>query len=111
LCSSFNGKPFNSQNDIVIKSDGAIFFTDPSYGLCNQALNPAVFQHHRGVYRFFDNQLSLPGTDLKYPNGLCLSNDERYLFVSSNHPDEKIIYQYELSVYGEIGKVIGNKVM
>lgn len=102
LCSSFNGKPFNSPYDIVLKSDGAVFFTDPPYGLKNQVLNPGIFQPHSGLYRYFDNQVSLLSTDLKYPNGLCFSKDEKYLFLSSNHPEEKIIYKYEFSAYGKI---------
>ncbi len=102
LCSSLDGNLFNSANDIVVKSDGAIFFTDPPYGIKTQALNPSVFQSHNGLYRFFNNQLSLIVTDLKYPHGLCFSEDERHLLVSSNHPDEKKIYKYELSADGEI---------
>lgn len=102
FCSSLDGNLFNRTNDIVVKSDGAIFFTDPPHGIKKQVLNPSIFQSHTSLYRFFDNQLSLLFTDLKYPHALCFSKDERYLFVSSNHPDEKIIYKYELSAEGEI---------
>lgn len=102
LCTSYNGKPFNSPNDVVIKSDGAIFFTDPPYGLKGEVLHPRIFQPHAGLYKFFDNQVTLVNKDLNYPNGLCFSQDEKCLFVSSNHPDEKIIYRYDCSASGKI---------
>ncbi len=100
LCSSYNGRPFNSPNDLAIRSDGGIYFTDPPYGLQQEALNPEVFQPHAGIYLFRDNQVTLLSTDLNYPNGICFSADERYLFVSSNHPDEKMIMKYLVSSKG-----------
>jgi gluconolactonase len=102
LCCSFNGKPFNSPNDLVVKSDDAIFFTDPPYGLKNQVLNPDIFQPHSGVYRFHKNSVTLLTSELTYPNGICFSPDEQYLFISSNHPDEKLILRYEISNNGNL---------
>jgi gluconolactonase len=100
LCTSYNARPFNSPNDLVIKSDGGIYFTDPPYGLQGEILKPEIFQPHAGIYQFQDNQVSLLSTDFNYPNGICFSADERYLFVSSNHPDEKMIMKYLLSSKG-----------
>ena len=100
LCTSYNGRPFNSPNDLVIKSDGGIYFTDPPYGLQGEILRPEIFQPHAGIYQFQDNQLSLLSTDFNYPNGICFSADERYLFVGSNHPDEKMIMKYLMSSKG-----------
>lgn len=102
LCTSYNGKPFNSPNDVALKSNGAIFFTDPPYGLKGQVLHPRIFQPHAGIYMFYNNQVKMIDCELNYPNGLCFSTDERYLFVSSNHPDEKVIYRYELDEKGKI---------
>jgi len=102
LCSSYNGKPFNSPNDLVIKNNGAIYFTDPPYGLKNQVLNPIYYQPHGGVYMYYNNQVKLLHTDLLYPNGICFSTNEKYMFVGSNHPNEKYIYKYELNCGGEI---------
>ncbi len=102
LCSSYNGRPFNSPNDVVVKSDGAVFFTDPPYGLKDQVLIPSLFQPHAGLYRFYNNQVTLLSKDLNFVNGLCFSKDEKYLFAGSNHPDEKILYRYTLSSFGEI---------
>lgn len=107
LCASYNGRSFNSPNDLVLNSAGDIYFTDPPYGLKNQVLNPAVFQPHSGIYMFKHNQVVLLATDLKYPNGICFSTDEKYLFVSSNHPDEKMILRYEVAPNGVlINKII-----
>jgi len=100
LCCSYNGRSFNSPNDLALNAAGDIYFTDPPYGLKNQALNPAVFQPHSGVYLFKHNQVVLLATDLKYPNGICFSNDEKYLFVSSNHADENVILKYEVAPNG-----------
>lgn len=100
LCTSYNGRPFNSPNDLVLNPAGDIYFTDPPYGLKEQVLNPEVFQPHSGVYVFKDNQVILLATDLNYPNGLCFSKDEKYLFVSSNHPDEKMLLKYEVDADG-----------
>ena len=102
LCTSYNGKPFNSPNDLVVKSDGAIFFTDPPYGLKKEVLNPGIFQPHSGVYKFHSNEVCLLSTDFNYPNGICFSRDEKYLFVGSNHPNEKRIVKFMLSSKGSI---------
>lgn len=102
LCTGYNGRPFNSPNDLAVRSDGSIYFTDPPYGLLKGVLNPGIFQPLSGVYRFGDNQVCLLNADFNYPNGICFSQDERFLFVSSNHPEEKRILKYTLSSKGSI---------
>jgi len=102
LCTSYDGRPFNSPNDLAIRSDGAIFFTDPPYGLRKEVLNPGIFQSHSGIYKFQNNQVCLLSADFNYPNGICFSKDERHLFVGSNHPDEKRIIKFTLSLKGSI---------
>lgn len=102
LCTSYNGRPFNSPNDLVIRSDGGIYFTDPPYGLQKEVLNPAVFQPHSGIYKFHNNEVCLLNTDFDYPNGICLSQDERYLFVGSTHPREKRLMRFTLTSKGSI---------
>jgi gluconolactonase len=96
LIKGYNGIPFNSPNDIIVKSDGSIFFTDPPYGLLNETLNPGRFQPVGGIYKYDFNKVELIGSELKYPNGLFFSADEQYLFVSSNHPDQRCITRYKL---------------
>lgn len=102
LCTSYNGRPFNSPNDLAVRSDGGIYFTDPPYGLKKEILNPDIFQPHAGIYRFHHNQVTLLSADFRYPNGICFSPDERSLFVSSNHPEEQMIRQFTLSPEGDI---------
>lgn len=85
LASHYKGKELNSPNDIIVKSDGSIYFTDPTYGRIREDLGllrkPELgFQ---GIYRISANgQLSLLADDFEQPNGLCFSLDEKKLFVN-----------------------------
>jgi gluconolactonase len=88
LASHFNGKELNSPNDIVVKSDGAIYFTDPNsgrgplYGVARE--QELSFQ---GVYRIHphDQSLDLLVDDFSKPNGLCFSLDEKQLFINDTN--------------------------
>jgi len=88
LASHFNGKELNSPNDIVVKSDGAIYFTDPNsgrgplYGVAREQELP--FQ---GVYRIHpvDQAFDLLVDDFSKPNGLCFSLDEKQLFINDTN--------------------------
>ena len=102
LTSQYEGRPYNSPNDLVIRSDGSIYFSDPPYGLKDQVLHADIFQPHAGVYCYKNGIVNLVSKKLNYPNGVCFSPDESYLYVSSNHPDEARLYRYHLSVTGEI---------
>jgi gluconolactonase len=102
LTGKFEGKPYNSPNDLVVRSDGTIFFSDPPYGLKDRMLNPGLFQSRAGVYLYKNGVTALLTEDFRYPNGLCFSPDEQYLYVSSNHPDEPYLWRYELSETNEI---------
>lgn len=102
LTGHYAGRPLNSPNDVVIRSDGSIWFTDPPYGLKDQVLHPDVFQPRGGVYRYHEGKTVLICEDLLYPNGICFSPDESRLYVSSNHADEPFLWQYDLSATGEI---------
>jgi gluconolactonase len=100
LINTYDGKPLNSPNDLVLHSDGSIYFTDPPYGLKDQVLHPAEFQNFAGIYRYSHEKLSLLSVDLQYPNGICLSPGENFLYVSSNHPDEPFLWRFRLSAAG-----------
>jgi gluconolactonase len=100
LTSAYQGRPYNSPNDIVVRYDGSIYFSDPPYGLKDQVHNPSVFQPVAGVYRYKDGDVELISDLLKYPNGVCLSPDDSYLYVSSNHNDEACLYRYRLTSDG-----------
>lgn len=85
LTSHFDGKELNSPNDVVVRSDGLIFFTDPPYGRINErvgVLRPQELDF-RGVYKLDPDSgaLTLLVDDFDRPNGLCFSTDERRLFV------------------------------
>lgn len=80
LVGFYEGKPLNSPNDLVVKSDGTVWFTDPSYG-CLQFPQECYLPNH--VYRFDPEtkQLNAIITDLKMPNGIAFSPDEKILYV------------------------------
>jgi gluconolactonase len=82
LVDRFEGKKFNSPNDVVVKSDGSVWFTDPDYGLGN---NPKE-QEGNFVYRFVPakKQVHLAARDFDKPNGLCFSPDEKRLYVADS---------------------------
>jgi gluconolactonase len=102
IADTYNRKRFNSPNDVVVKKDGYIYFTDPPYGLKDQVLWPDRFQPLGGVYCFNKTKTMLVSTDFRFPNGLCLSRDEKYLFVGSNHPAEPYIRKYEAGADGRL---------
>jgi gluconolactonase len=81
---SFEGRPLNSPNDVVVASDGAIWFTDPSYGHLQGFRPPPVLAD--SVYRHDPSSgaTSLVATGFDKPNGIALSPDERELYVSDN---------------------------
>lgn len=94
LVDSYLGQKLNSPNDLVVKSDGTIWFTDPSYGLIQPSEGYGGIQEQAGcyVYRFdpVTRVLTAVITDMKMPNGLAFSLDEKTLYVSdtsfSNDP-------------------------
>jgi gluconolactonase len=108
LASRFEGKRLNSPNDLVVKSDGSIYFTDPPFGL------PKFYDDLRkelpfsGVFRISsEGKLELLSTDLKGPNGIDFSPDERFLYVTNWDPEKKVVMRYEVGVDGRLsnGKV------
>ncbi len=76
LADGYDGKRLNSPNDLVYRSDGALFFTDPPFGLPQTFDDPRKELPHSGVYCVKDGQVKLVGTDLDAPNGIALSPDE-----------------------------------
>jgi gluconolactonase len=83
IADNFEGKRLNSPNDIVVRSDGAIFFTDPPYGL--PYLTDGKELPYNGVYRVDKNgKIDLLVDDFERPNGLAFSPDERSLYVDDS---------------------------
>ena len=83
LADSYQGKKLNSPNDVVVRSDGTIYFTDPPYGVEGLGLEPDL--DFRGVYMITtDGVLHLLVSDFDRPNGLAFSPDERTLYVNDS---------------------------
>lgn len=84
LASHWQGKELNSPNDVIVKRDGAIYFSDPTYGRADYYGRKRDVQlGFRGVYRVApDGTLALLADDFGQPNGLCFSADEKRLFVN-----------------------------
>lgn len=92
---TLQGKPFNSPNDIVVHSNGTVYFSDPPYGLKDQKLNSSIRQQQSAFYAWRNNEVQAFCTDYKYPNGLCLSPDENILYLCSSKPFEKFILKLD----------------
>jgi gluconolactonase len=97
LADSYHGKRLNSPNDLVYRSDGSLYFTDPPYGLPMQNdSDPGKELKVNGVYRLAGALDQAPGAaprrdklqllvgDLPRPNGICFSPDEKYLYVANS---------------------------
>lgn len=85
LATHYDGKQLNSPNDIVMKRDGSVYFTDPSYGcMPYYGVERTPELAFRGVYRLdlADSRLTLLVDDFAQPNGLCFSADEKQLFIN-----------------------------
>jgi gluconolactonase len=84
LATHWQGKQLNSPNDVVVRSDGAVFFTDPTYGrMPGFGLERQQELSFQGVYRVSpDGALHREADDFSQPNGLCLSPDEMLLYVN-----------------------------
>ena len=108
LADRYDGHRINSPNDLVFKSDGAIYFTDPPFGL------PKVFDDPdkasvQGVYRVAkDGKVSLLIENIKAPNGIAFSPDERVLYVSDVDPKRAAWLAYDVKPDGTIanGRVL-----
>jgi gluconolactonase len=107
LADRYQGKRLNSPNDLVYRSDGTLFFTDPPFGLPKFYDDPRKELSFSGVFCIYQGQLKLVGQDLKGPNGIALSPDEKYLFVGNWDPEKKVVMRYEV---GADGSLSGGKV-
>ena len=83
LADSYQGKRLNSPNDLVYRSDGTLFFTDPPFGLPKFFADPRKELNFNGVYSIYKGKLQLISTDFTGPNGIALSPDEKYLYVGN----------------------------
>lgn len=101
LVDKFEGKRFNSPNDLCIAKSGAIYFTDPPFGLVDTINSPAKEQPFSGVYRLApDGSVAVIDKTLNYPNGVALSPDESTLFVTNSDKAQPVLKSYTLGPDG-----------
>jgi gluconolactonase len=103
LADKYLGKRLNSPNDLVYKSNGDLYFTDPPYGLKGENQDPKKELPYNGVYRLSKNgELTLLTSELTYPNGIALSPDEQTLYVAVSDPKQAIWMAYDVLPDGTI---------
>jgi gluconolactonase len=120
LADRYHGRRLNSPNDLVYKSDGSLYFTDPPYGLETQGDDdPKKELPFNGVFRLRDavrhpagappdpQKLDLLIRDLTRPNGIAFSPDEKYLYIAVSDPQHKVWMRYDVKRDGTVvnGKV------
>jgi gluconolactonase len=102
----FDGKRFNSPNDVVVKSNGDIYFTDPPYGLVGNVDDPSKEIPFQGVYRVGaeGGKVTVLTKEVTRPNGLAFSPDEKILYVASSDPKKAIWMAYPVKEDGTLGE-------
>lgn len=103
LIDRYKGMRLNSPNDGVYHPNGDLYFTDPPYGLDKGVSDPSKELDFSGVYRLKPNgDLDLLTKELKFPNGITLSPDGKFLYVANSDEENMIWMQYELDDEGRI---------
>jgi gluconolactonase len=101
LADRYEGKRLNSPNDLVYRSDGTLYFTDPPFGLPQVFDDPEKELGFSGVFRVVkDGEIALVSDELEGPNGIAFSPDERYLYVGNWDPERKVVMRYEVDEGG-----------
>lgn len=113
LVDKVDGKRFNSPNDVVVRSDGTIWFTDPPYGIISDDEGYKAESQVVGCYVYCfdprDNSLSIATSDIQRPNGLAFSPDEQMLYVADmSIVDFPTLGRRELRVWDVEGKQLIN---
>ena len=104
LADRFNGRRLNSPNDLVYRSDRSLYFTDPFFGLPKFEQDRRREQPHAGVYRLHEGRVQLLSNELKGPNGIAFSPDERYLYVANWDEQKKIVMRWDVRGDGSLVK-------
>ena len=102
LADHYQGKRLNSPNDLVYRSDGALYFTDPPFGLPKFFEDPRKELPYSGIFCLINGELKLVSKDLTGPNGLAFSPDEKYLYVDNWDEKRKVIMRYDVHPDGTL---------
>ena len=107
LADKFEGKRLNSPNDLVYRSDGVLYFTDPPFGLPKFFDDPRKELPFSAVFAAKDGKVQLVTKDFTGPNGIAFSPDEKYLYVGDWDEKKKIVMRYEVQPDGSVsdGKI------
>ena len=101
LADRYQGKRLNSPNDLVYRSDGALYFSDPPFGLPKFYEDPRKELPYSGVFLLdVKGNIHLVAQDLAGPNGLAFSPDEKYLYVGNWDPAKKVVMRYQVKADG-----------
>ena len=107
LADRFEGKRLNSPNDLVFRSDGTLFFTDPPFGLPGQDTDPKRELTFSGVFRTgADGGVVLLTDELTGPNGIAFSPDERFLYVGNWDADRSVVLRYAVTAAGDLSDAV-----
>ncbi len=105
IADRYDGKRFNSPNDLAIRKNGDIYFTDPPYGLDKLNNSPLKEIPFNGVYRVTPGKpVALVVKDLTFPNGIAFSHDEKILYVAVSDPKATRIVAYDVKDDGSVGE-------
>ena len=102
LVERFEGKRFNSPNDLVYKYDGSLYFTDPPYGLAKQDDDPGKELPFNGVFRLANGKLQAVIRDLTRPNGIAFSPDQKILYIANSDDKHKVWMRYDVADNGTV---------
>src|SRR3954471_6755765 len=99
---NFEGKKFNSPNDVVYRSDGSMYFTDPPYGLPKFDEDPSKELPFNGVFKVTRGKVEVIITHMTRPNGLAFSPDEKTLYVANSDDSYRIWMRYDVQADGTV---------
>lgn len=98
----FEGKKLNAPNDLVYRSDGSLYFTDPPYGLPKGDDDPAKELPFNGVFKLSNGTLQVLVKDMTRPNGLAFSPDEKTLYVANSDENYRMWMRFDVSADGTL---------
>jgi len=99
--SNYQGKRLNSPNDLVFAKDGALWFTDPSFGFADMDKDKKKELKFNAVFRYQDGKLTPVITDMTQPNGIAFSPDGKTLYVSNSLPS-MYVRAYDVGAGGKL---------